>query len=118
MARFAGKVGYSLANAEVAPGVYRDEIIERAYRGDVIRNTRKLENGAPINSDISTSNSISIVADAYANQHFFAIRYIWWAGVRWIVTEVEVQRPRLILRLGGVYNGPEATPEGTPDDSE
>ncbi|MCA1806977.1 MAG: hypothetical protein LC687_03870, partial [Actinobacteria bacterium] len=58
--------------------------------------------------DLSVGNSISIVADAYANEHFFAIRYIRWAGTLWTVQNVDVESPRLVLRLGGVYNGPTA----------
>lgn len=81
-------------------------MVERDYVGDVLRNTRKLQSGESVNDDLSVDNSISIVADAYANEHFFAIRYVMWAGVRWKVSNVEVQHPRLLLRLGGVYNGP------------
>lgn len=51
-------------------------------------------------------NSISIVADKYANEHFFLIRYVMWEGVRWTVTNVEVRAPRLLLSIGSVYNGP------------
>lgn len=107
MARFFGEVGYG-ETVETSPGVYEDVITEFPYFGDVIRNTRRLDNGAKINDDLSVGNSISIVADAHANTHFFAIRYIKWAGVLWKVSEVDVQSPRLILRLGGVYNGPTA----------
>jgi hypothetical protein len=88
--------------------VYADDITERKYYGDVVRNTRKLIDGTDVNSDLSVNNSISIVADAYANEHFFAIRYIRWMGSLWVVSDVDVQAPRLILRLGGVYNGPTA----------
>lgn len=105
MAKFYGKIGYG-ETTERTPGVWVDEIIERDYYGDVIRNTRRLNETDKINYDLSVGNSISVVADAYANEHFFAIRYVQWAGTRWTVTEVEVQRPRLILSLGGVYNGP------------
>jgi hypothetical protein len=107
VAKFYGVVGYGHAE-EVAAGVYEDTIIEKSYYGDVIRNTRKLEDGEKVNSDISVNNSISIVADAYADENFFAIRYVEWAGSLWVVTDVEVERPRLLLRLGGVYNGPTA----------
>jgi hypothetical protein len=31
-------------------------------------------------------------------------------GTLWTVSDVEVQSPRLLLRLGGVYNGPRAAP--------
>ena len=105
MARFFGRVGYG-ESVEKAEGVFADEIVEREYYGDVLRNARNLKEGENLNFDLSVQNSISIVADAYANDHFFAIRYVEWAGALWTVTSVEVQSPRLLLRLGEVYNGP------------
>jgi hypothetical protein len=105
MAKFFGKIGFG-ETVETAPGVWTDDIVEHEYYGDVVRNTRRLQDSENLNDDLSVSNSISIVADAYANEHFFAIRYIWWAGALWTVSDVEVQSPRLLLRLGGVYNGP------------
>jgi hypothetical protein len=111
MARFFGRIGYG-EPTEKSPGVWVDDIVEREYFGDVIRNTRNLREGENLNPDLSVQNSISIVADAYANEHFFAIRYVEWAGTLWTVSTVEVQSPRLLLRLGEVYNGP--TPAVTP----
>lgn len=111
MARFYGRVGYG-ESVEKTPGVWEDEITEHSYYGDVIRLQRNLREGENLNFDLSVQNMISIVADAYANDHFFAIRYVEWAGVLWTVSAVEVQSPRLILRLGEVYNGP--TPEVAP----
>jgi hypothetical protein len=107
MAKFYGEIGYG-DSVETPPGsgVWVDEITEFAYYGDVIRNTRKLDSGENLNNDLSVSNSISILADQYAIEHFFAIRYIRWAGTLWTVTNVEVQSPRLIVSLGSVYNGP------------
>lgn len=115
MAKYYGPVGYA-ENVEIRPGVWQDRLIERIYYGDVIRNSRQLKEGKELNNDLTVGNSISIVADAYAYDHFFAIRYIKWAGSLWVVADVTVERPRLVLRLGGVYNGPKAetplTPEG------
>jgi hypothetical protein len=112
MARFRGKVGYAVPT-QSAPGVWKDVITEVTYSGDVVRNTRQLQNGTKINDDVTVTNSIHIIGDAYAFDTFFAIRYVQWMGALWIVTDVEVQRPRLFLRLGGVYNGPKAvTPSG------
>jgi hypothetical protein len=113
MARFHGVVGYGeTVESPPGSGVWVDQITEVSYFGDVVRNTRKLEeegaNGSKLNSDISVSNSISIVADQYAIEHFFLIKYVQWAGALWTVTNVEVQSPRLLLRLGSVYNGPTA----------
>lgn len=105
MAKFYGKVGYGEA-VEKADGVWDDVITEISYFGDVLRNTRRLTNGESVNDNISVGNSISIVADAYANEHFFAIRYVEWMGGLWKVSHVDVEAPRLILRLGEKYNGP------------
>lgn len=109
MAKFYGEIGYG-ESVEKAAGVWVDDIVERKYFGDVVRNTRRLTEGESVNNDISVNNSIEIVADAYAYEHFFAMRYIRWQGALWIVSDVEVRRPRLLLRLGGVYNGPVAAP--------
>lgn len=105
MARFFGRIGYGEA-VETTPGVWVDQIVEYSYYGDVIRNSRELRPGENLNNDLSVQNSISVVADEYANQHFFNIRYVEWAGVLWTISSVEVQSPRLLLRLGEVYNGP------------
>lgn len=111
MAKFFGKVGYG-ERVESVPGAWKDVIVEYSYYGDVIRNSRKLEEHEKVNFDISVGNSIEIVADAYANEHFFAIRYVEWSGVLWTVVDVTVKSPRLLLRLGGVYNGPKAAAPG------
>ena len=111
MAKFCDVIGYGFAD-ETAPGVWNDVFTEKKYFGDILRNTRKLSDGETLNGDLTVGNSISIVADAYANENFFAIRYVKWMGALWVVSDVEVQRPRLLLRLGGVYNG------GTPATTE
>jgi hypothetical protein len=107
MAKFYGKIGYA-QTTETAPGVHEEQIVERVYSGDVLSDRRLLGTGDGVNPKVSLGNSISIVADAYANEHFLAIRYVEWAGERWTVQDVEVQPPRLLLRLGEVYNGLEA----------
>lgn len=107
MARFHGKVGYGVP-VEESPGVFVDAITEREYFGDVFRNTRQLNGGENLNPDLTVANTISVVVDAYAREHFFNIRYVEWSGELWIVTAVEVQAPRLVLSLGEVYNGPTA----------
>jgi len=107
MARFYGEVGYGTPVEDPSgSGVWVDSITEFTYQGDVIRNTRQLENSEKVNDDIVVSNSISIVADQYAIENFFNIKYVRWSGVLWTVTTVEVRSPRLILSIGSVYNGP------------
>jgi len=108
MARYYGKVGFGQAQNQ-GNGVYSGDIAYRYYYGDVLSNYRNTENDQKVNSDLTVSNSISIVSDSHANEHFSAIRYVEWSGALWKVTSVSVESPRLILKLGGRYNGPEGT---------
>lgn len=110
MAKFYGTVGY-VDTVDKGNGVFEEEVIgERPYRGDVTRTVRRFENGESLNDNLNVSNEISIVADAYAYENFCHIRYVVWMGARWKVSSVDVQRPRLILSMGGVYNGPSGGP--------
>lgn len=104
MAKFYGKIGYA-STVETKPGVYEEQIIERSYYGDLIRNTRRLQSADQVNDDINISNEISIVADPYATNNFHTMRYAVFMGTKWKISNVEVSYPRLILTLGGVYNG-------------
>lgn len=108
MAKFYGKVGY-VESTEIRPGVFKDVASEFTYAGDVVRNYRRVDNGLGTNDDINLSNQFSIVVDPYAREHYFAIRYLKWNGGCWKVTGVEIQWPRLLLTIGGLYNG--TTPE-------
>lgn len=105
MAKFCGKIGF-VHTRETSPGIWTEDVTEETYRGDVLRNTKKVESSKQVNDNIVVDNLISIVANAYATQNFFAIRYVHWMGALWKVEKVDVQRPRLNLTLGGVYNGP------------
>ena len=105
MARFHGNIGYITGSVESAPGVYTDQVTQREYYGDVIRETREWRTAQAANPDLTVSNRISVVADDFANENFSAMRYVIWDGVYWKISNIEVQRPRLILSIGGVYDG-------------
>lgn len=105
MAKWFGNIGFS-ETVESAPGVWTEETASRSYYGDLIRNTRRLQTpGDRLNDNIEISNEISIVSDPYAYENFQKIRYAEFMNTKWKVTSVDVQYPRLILTLGGVYNG-------------
>lgn len=103
MAKFYGIIGYEVT-VETEPGIYEETIIENEYYGDIIRNTRRLDQAAQVNDNVNISNQISIVADPFANNNFHAMRYIEFMGAKWKITDIEVQYPRLILSIGGLYN--------------
>lgn len=107
MAKFHGKLGYGITG-ETKPGVWVDQIIEKDVVGDFIKNTRQLENSGGVNDNININNSISIVADPYVTENFHLIKYVKFMGTAWKVRAAEVQYPRIILTLGGEYNGEQA----------
>lgn len=109
MAKFYGNIGFAITE-ETAPDVYTEKVIARVYMGDVVRNIKKATSGESINDNIDINNQISILADQFAFAHFFAMRYVEWMGACWNVQSVEVQHPRLIISIGGVYNGETAEP--------
>ena len=107
MAKYCGKIGY-FTTYEKVPGVWVDQIVERISYGDILRNTRRLERSENLNDNINISNQISIVADPYAFENFHHIKYVEFMGIKWKVTDISVEYPRLLLTLGGEYNGEQA----------
>lgn len=107
MGKWFGIVGYGVAT-EVRPGIWKDVISERKYYGDILQNTRMLQTSDKVNDDINISNRISIIADPFAYENFHSIRFVEFMGAVWKVNNIDVQYPRLILSVGGVYNGERA----------
>lgn len=102
MSKFFGVIGFATSNN--SNGIWTEEIRDIPYYGELNRNSRYLQTANQVNDNISVTNEISIVADPYARNNFHSIRYVEFMGTKWKVTSVNVQPPRLILTLGGVYN--------------
>lgn len=108
MAKFYGPIGYAVAK-ETSPGVWMDEIIERNYFGDILENTSGWSSDSDSTIDeLSINNRISIIADPFAYENFQSMKYVKFMGANWKITKAKVERPRLILTVGGVYNGEQA----------
>lgn len=108
MTRFYDKVGYGLPG-ELVDGVWQDTIVERAHYGSVLEATRYFGDDEQVNQDVRLQNRIDIVADAFALENFSLIKYVSWMGTRWKASAVRLARPRLIITLSEVYNGPGPT---------
>lgn len=105
MAKFYGVIGYSTTE-ETKPDVWVETITERPYYGDIIRESRRVENSQDsVNDGVSLNNEVSIVADIYAQENINEMRYVKIRGTAWKITSVEVQYPRLNISIGGIYNG-------------
>ena len=104
MAKYYGLIGFSVMT-EPKPGIHKETIVEKPYYGDEIKANRRLQSAEKVNDDIVLSNDISIVADPFAYNNFQSIRYATYLGQKWKVSNVQVAHPRLILSMGGLYNG-------------
>lgn len=104
MAKFNGKIGFS-ETVETIPGSFEYSTIERYYQGSLLKNYTKYNLQEQSIHNITLSNKITIVGDNYAFNHYFAIKYVIMDGAKWVVDSVELARPRLILTIGGLYNG-------------
>lgn len=104
MARFYGEVGYAV-ESESSPGIFTSSLLAVNYYGDEIKHSVRIQSSDKINDDLVPSSQVSIIADPYAEKNYSNIRYVVLHGVKWKVTNVDVQRPRIILSLGGVFNG-------------
>lgn len=104
MAKFYGNIGF-IKTVEIEPGVWGPQSIEHPYYGDIDRPISRVQSSGGVNDDINISNTISIIADPFANENFQYIKYAVLMGAKWKVTNVEIKYPRILLTIGGVYNG-------------
>lgn len=109
MAKFVGLIGYARP-VESSPGIWLDEIIEKNYRGDIISKQVRVQTSDQVNDNINIENSISILADAYAYDNIGIMKYVVWQKTAWKVQSINVNRPRIVLQIGGVYNGERPAP--------
>lgn len=117
MGRFAGKVGFVNGEGHLVKGVWQKGISERPYKGEYLNQTQTIVGDDKVNNDISFSERISIVADSFAIENYEFVKYVEKKpGLVVEVTSVTDARPRLVLTLGGVYNGdrPPGDPPSNP----
>lgn len=113
--KYSGYVGFGVSKEKTGTGegAWEDEVVEKPYYGDILQVTQRWDpNSNSVLDDLRLSNRISIVADGFAINHMHTMKYITYGGARWRISSIELQRPRLIISLGGVYNGP--TPDSSP----
>ena len=104
MNRWYGKIGFG-ATVEVRKGVWRQEIVERKYYGDIVDYRKRLQpQPNSTNNNLEIDAQISVMADSYITSNCSTISYVEFMGTLWRVSSVTPASPRLLLTLGGVYN--------------
>lgn len=102
MAKYYGMIGFA-TQEETKPGIWEDVIVERPYKGDVVRNGRRYDRSENINDNFTITNQFSIVSDAFLYSHIPALRYLEYMGSKFKITSAEIDRPRVTISVGGVY---------------
>lgn len=105
MAKFYGKIGFAISQ-ETSKGVWTKSITPKIYKGDLLKDYINNKSTEYVNDDMVLNNTISIIADRFAMENYQSIVYVEWLGCKWKVTGVDASNfPRLVLSVGGVYNG-------------
>ena len=110
--KFYGVVGYceSVEGTGDHEGIFEDTVTERNYYGDVVQDSKRWDSRDSSALDsLNASASINVLADAYMIEHLAYMKYVCWMGTRWKIISFKPGRPRIMLNLGGVYNGPTPT---------
>lgn len=103
MSRYYGNIGFVTEQVETSPGIWEEVIDDRPYKGDVLSHSRSYEFSESINDNLALSNRFSVISDAYLLSHMPAMRYLEYMGTKFKIRSVEIDRPRVIISVGGVY---------------
>ena len=103
MAKFHGTIGYAF-NTKTSPGIYTEEIVEKECTGDWNKHRVRVKTSDSVNDGFTLVNTLSMLANPFAIANLFNIRYVVYKGIKWKVSDVEEQFPRIILTIGDRYN--------------
>lgn len=101
--RYSGVIGLA-ETSETVPGVWTPTITEKKVFGDVLQQSRRYDSGQQINEDLHLQNRLSVVYDSELLEKFTTAKYITWNSSKWKISSIEIQQPRLVISLGGLYN--------------
>ena len=106
--KYAGKIGF-VETDNIGNDLWEPVVEERFAYGDVLNDTRRMDDAQQVNPNYGISARFSLVADAYFFEHLAYLRYVTYRGVKWEVSSVDpANYPRIIVNVNKVYNGPEA----------
>ena len=104
--KWHGKIGYAMTTEDC--GIWKDSVIEKDYKGDLTKNSVRLQTSDSVNNNLVVKDQVSVVADPFAYANFQYMKYIEIMNTMWSIESVELQYPRLLISVGGVWNGEQA----------
>lgn len=105
MARYSGIIGYVERDVETAPGVFEEKFIERHVTGTTTQISLRHSESNKMHDDLSLQNTISFIGDTFSFENIASMRYAtFMSSNKWKITDVRVDRPRITITLGEVWN--------------
>lgn len=111
--RAAVSLGFA-ESKQVRPGIWDDEITEVPKLAEVRQRTETFQVEGNVIPEYKTTTSVSVLSQGPVKPDYSNLRYVLYAGERWIVTSAVHEPPRMTLFIGEVYSGP--IPGGTSGD--
>lgn len=102
--KYSGKVGYAV-QTETAPGVWTKEIKEVHMYGDTLSYGAQPVSSDKVNQDVALSNEISLMGNPIIFENLSTLEYLILSGIKWEITSINLDPPRIKVALGGVWNG-------------
>ena len=109
--RAAVSLGFA-EEQQVRPGIWDDVITEVPKLADIAQRTEAFEVEGNILPEYRTSTTVSVLSQGPVKPDYSNLRYVLYAGERWIVSSAVHAPPRLTIYIGEVYSGP--IPGGAP----
>ena len=102
--KYYGMIGFS-ETVQVDLDDWETRINEYPYAGDINRVSTSWKASEHMNENLTISMEISFIGDTHALENYANIRYATWRGTKWRVINITESHPRIVLTLGGEYNG-------------
>ena len=105
MNRVIIKLGFSYTRDD-GHGVWKQVNTEKVYKAEITSHKWYLnrEKDTP-NVSYKTGESFSVLMDSFLQENLGYITYVVLNGVKWDISSIDVQRPRVHITPGGMYHG-------------
>lgn len=105
MGRFCGMIGFlSTDENPDRPFIHSPAFVEKKYYGDFLSKGWKTDNGDGANDKLKLETRVSVIANSFMKQNLGYMKYVIIDGFKWSISSVELQHPRVIFTVGGLYN--------------
>ena len=89
---------------EVRPGTWVDKTTEIPLAATILRNSSSYQgNQLSVNDTVRLNHRMSVRFSETLLGLSPAVRYVVWRASKWKVTNIDIERPNMILTLGGPY---------------